>query len=181
MGQGRQGSIPPSNLFHFHPVFTARKRSLRRLCFYMCLSVHRGSTCTPPGPGTPPRSGTPPGTSYTSPGPGTPPADQVHLPGQVHPTRTRYTPPGPGTPPDQVHPQTRYTPNQVPPDPIPPGPGTSPHTRYTPPEPGTLPLNQAHSPDQVHPPEQCMVGDMGNKRAVRILLEYILVGKEFAK
>ena len=23
-------------------VFTARKRSLRRLCFYRCVSVHRG-------------------------------------------------------------------------------------------------------------------------------------------
>ena len=33
-----------------------------------------------------------------------------------------------------------------------------------------------HTPwDQVHPPEQCMLGDTGNKRAVRILLECILV------
>ena len=68
------------------PFITARKRSLRRLCFYTCLSVHRGRgsnwTGTPPETGTPPRLGTPlrPGT----------PLDQV--------------PPRPGTPPDQVHP-----------------------------------------------------------------------------
>ena len=53
----------------------------------------------------------------------------------------------PGTPPDQVSPL-----GPPPPDP----PGTPPGTRYT-------------------PPEQCMLGDTGNKRAVRILLECILV------
>ena len=26
-------------------IFTARKRSLRRLCFYRCLSVHTGGSC----------------------------------------------------------------------------------------------------------------------------------------
>ena len=30
-------------------------------------------------------------------------------------------------------------------------------------------------PRQVHPPEQCMRGDTGNKPAVRILLECILI------
>ena len=32
-------------------IFTARKRSLRRLCFYRCLSVHRGGVrgCSPGG------------------------------------------------------------------------------------------------------------------------------------
>ena len=30
-------------------------------------------------------------------------------------------------------------------------------------------------PGQVHPPEQCMLGDTGNKRALRIPLECILV------
>ena len=65
---------------------------------------------------------------------------------QVHSPSTRY-PPGPGTPPG--------------PDTPPPG------TRYT-------PWDQVHPPDQV-PPEQCMLGDTGNKRAVRILLECILV------
>ena len=62
------------------------------------------------------------------------------VPGQVPPW-IRYTPLGPGTPPG-----TRYKP---------------PRTRYTP-RPGTSP----HPP----PPEQCMLGDTGNKRAVRILL-----------
>ena len=44
------------------------------------------------------------------------------------------------------------------------------------------PWDQVHPPgtkytprDQVHPPEQCMLGDTGNKRAVRILLQCILV------
>ena len=35
------------------------------------------------------------------------------------------------------------------------------------------PLKQ--TPPRADPPEQCMLGDTGNKRAVRILLEYILV------
>ena len=30
--------------------FTARKRSLRRLCFHRCLTVHRGWGCPGPGP-----------------------------------------------------------------------------------------------------------------------------------
>ena len=57
--------------FYCDLIFTAHKRSLRRLCFYTCLSVHsgRGSTWagtpqagTPPWAGTPP-TGTPPGSS----------------------------------------------------------------------------------------------------------------------
>ena len=44
----------------------------------------------------------------------------------------------------------------------PPWPGTPPGTRYTP-------------QDQVHPPEQSMLGDTVNVRAVRILLECNLV------
>ena len=32
----------PMGLIFVFLVFTARKRSLRRLCFYRCLSVHRG-------------------------------------------------------------------------------------------------------------------------------------------
>ena len=48
---------------------TARKRSLRRLCFYRCLSVHRGEggsasqdalQAPPPGMENPPRWRTPP-------------------------------------------------------------------------------------------------------------------------
>ena len=89
------------------------------------------------------------------------PPDQVHPPGSGTPPQTRYTPwagtpprdqvpPRPGTPPDQVHPP----PNQV-----------HPLGRYTP-------------PSRYPPPwEQCMLGDMGNKWAVRILLECILVLK----
>ena len=42
----------------------------------------------------------------------------------------------------------------------------------TPPRADTLPSR--HSPEQT-PPEQCMLGDTANKRAVRILLEFILV------
>ena len=78
------------------------------------------------------------------------------VPGQVLP-RSRYTPQTRYIPWDQLHPQTRY----------PPGPGTPPpqtrdtrRTRYT------------TSPGPGTPPEQCMLGDTGNKRAVRILLEY---------
>ena len=56
----------------------------------------------------------------------------------------------------------------------------SPLTRHKPLPPGTrhTARDQAHPPgDQVHThlPEQCMLGDMGNKWAVRILLECILV------
>ena len=82
-----------------------------------------------------------------------------------------------------LHPGTWYTPEQV----HPPGPGTSPRARYTPWD-QVCPQDQIHTPwdqvhhrDQVHtlgpgaPPEQCMLGDTGNKWAVHILLECILV------
>ena len=87
--------------------------------------------------------------------------DQVPTWDQVHPPGTRYTPR------DQVHPLgpgspgTRYSL----------GTGTPLGTKYT-------PRDQVHPPwDQVHPPgsEQCMSGDTGNKWAVRIPLECILV------
>ena len=71
-------------------IFTARKRSLRRLCFRRCLSVHRESTW----------AGIPPRQAHPTPWAGTPP--QVHLPGQVHPLG-RY-------PPSQVTPLGRYPP-----------------------------------------------------------------------
>ena len=132
----------PCWLYFF--LITARKRSLRRLCFSrVCLStVGRGSTWA----GTH-QSRYTPWTRYT-------PQDQIH-------------------PPDQVHPQSRYTPWSR----------YTPCIRYT-------PRDQVHPPDQVHPAkppvqvnpqtrytplEQCMLGDTGNKRAVRILLECILV------
>ena len=50
--------------FIFFLIFTARKRSLRRLCFYRCLSVHGGGMENPPGWRTPwmeiPPDGEPP-------------------------------------------------------------------------------------------------------------------------
>ena len=61
-------------------------------------------------------------------------------------TPSRYTPPS-GTP----HPPGRYTP-------------LGRHTPW-----------KVHPPGRYTPPEQCRLGDMGNKRAVCILLEYILV------
>ena len=135
----------------------------------------------PPGRYTPgqvhPQAGTPPGryTPWTgTPQAGTPPR-QVHplagtppgryTPRQVHPwagtpSLGRHTPPGRYT-------LGRYTPRQVH---TPPGRYTPPGLlhclgRYTPtPQAGTPPLR-----------EQCMLGDTDNKRAVRILLECILV------
>ena len=91
---------------HIQTLFTARKRSLRRLCFYTCLSVilffcsQRGSTWA----GTP-QAGSSPGmftpSSYTT-WAGTPPGRYTPPPGQVHPQA--------GTPPRQVHPPGKYTP-----------------------------------------------------------------------
>ena len=78
----------------------------------------------------------------------------------------RYTPLGTRyTPQDRYTPGTRYTPwDQV----HPPGPGT-------PPGPGP-PWDQVHpSGTRYTPQELCMLGDTGNKQAVRILLECILV------
>ena len=63
-------------------IFTARKCSLRRLCFYRCLSVHRGEQ-TPPGPDTPP--------NQTPPGPDTPLEPGTPL-GLSTPPRTKYIP-----------------------------------------------------------------------------------------
>ena len=69
-----------------------------------------------------------------------------------------------GTPPGQVHPPGRYTPPRQ----------VHPLGRYTPL--GRYPPWAGTPPGQLHPPrEQCMLGDTGNKRAVRILLECILV------
>ena len=108
--------------YFFINIFTARKRNLRRLCFYTCLSVHRGE-----------------------------------VPGQVPPGR--YTPLGRYSPPSgQVHP--------------------SPPLDRSPP--GQIPLPGRYTPQAGTPPgQQCMLGDMGNKLAVRILLECILVGGMF--
>ena len=87
-------NLSPSLIFKFNlGIFTARQRSLRRLCFYTCLSVILFTGRGVPGqvpsphwgqvhpPGRYPLAGTPPGR-YT-------------LPPQIHP-------PG-GTPPATVH------------------------------------------------------------------------------
>ena len=94
---------------------TTRKRSLRRLCFYTCLSfiLFTGGkylTGTPWTRYTPPRPGTPTRTKYTPlPRPGTLPRTRyTHPQDQVHPPGPG-TPPAPGTPPG-----TRYGPGTPP-------------------------------------------------------------------
>ena len=87
-----------------------------------------------------------------------------HTPGPGTPLVTRYNPPGTRyNPRDQVHLLGSGTPswNQV----------HTPRTRYMP-LPGT---RYTPSLGPGNPQEQCMPGDTGNKRAVRILLECILV------
>ena len=69
-------------------IITARKRSLRRLCFHRCLSVHRGRCLHPPNGtrGRHPQEQTPPGPEAD-----TPPAVHAWRYGQqaagTHPTR----------------------------------------------------------------------------------------------
>ena len=117
LGKIRRSCLSSVSCWHYGNILVSKMRGsnpfndktflpsttkLWRLCFNMCVSVHRGSTW-----------------AGTTPGPGTPPKDQVHpVWDQVpHPL-------GPGTPPG-----TRYTPlDRV----YPPGPGTPPGTRYTP-------------------------------------------------
>ena len=68
---------------------TARKRSLRRLCFYRCLSVHRGGGVLHPGGGfsigggSPSRGGSPSGGGVLHPGGGSPSGQCA---GGTHPT-----------------------------------------------------------------------------------------------
>ena len=133
--------------FQIKILITARKRSLGQVNIFtpVCHSVHRGVPGQVPLPGP----GTPHGQVHP-PGPGAS-SGQVHPPwDQVHPRA--------GTPPqDQVHLHgTRYIPLETR---YPPQAGTPPGTRYTP---GTR-----YIPG--------MLGDTGNKRAVRILLECIVV------
>ena len=78
------------------------------------------------------------------------------VPGQVHPHPRQVHPPGQVPLPRQIHPSSRYTPQA----------GTPP---------GQVP--QAGTP----PREQCMLGDMGNKRVVRILLECTVVWQGFCR
>ena len=81
-------------------ISIARKRSLRRLCFHGCLSVHRGVPGQVPLSGTPPRQVHPHQVHLLGryPQAGTPPS-QAHPPGQVH--LQAGTSPA-GTPPGQV-------------------------------------------------------------------------------
>ena len=76
-------------------IFTARKRSLWRLCFHRCLSVHRGGGVYPIACWDTPPQVHPP--SRYNPWEGTPPWADT-LPGQVYPlvryTPSRYTPLG---------------------------------------------------------------------------------------
>ena len=176
-------------LFFIH--FYRPQRSWGKVMFLqVCVILFTGGVPdqVPPGtrytpqPGTPPQTRYTPGTRYPPPPRTryTPSPDQVppwtrYPRDQVHPPWTRY-PPGPGTPPqgpgtppwDQVHPPrtryppgTRYTPlDQVHPR----------QTRYTPPRTRYTP------PDQVPPRDQ---GDTVYARAVRILLECILVESVF--
>ena len=147
-----------------HGIYYRPQRSWGKVIFSIaCVknSVHRGGV---PGqvPPPPPQAGTSPLGRYTP--------RQVHLPGRntpqgwVHPP-CRYTHPSKYTP-RQVHPPWgRYTP---------PGRYIPPWCRYTPRQ--VHPTLAGTPPGRYTPPqEQCMLGDTGNKRAVRILLECILV------
>ena len=135
-------------------IFTASKRSLRRFCFYTCLSVilFTGGVClsacwdTPPG-ADPPRADTPRAD----------PLPEADTPRSRHP-------PGADPPPEQT-PSQKQTPPEADTlqEQIPPHRLTSPRSRPSPPRSRSLPA-------------QCILGDTGNKRAVRILLECILVG-----
>ena len=126
----------------------------------------------PPGPGTPLGLGPPglctPWTRHPHPqdqailGPGTPVTR--HPSGTKYPPRTRHPHIW-----DQAPPRTRNHPGPGTPGtrlPIPLGPG--------PPGADTSPWHQVPAPSPPSrnpPPAQCMLGDTGNKRAVRILLE----------
>ena len=94
-------------------LFTTRKRSLRRLCFYTYVSLcsqgeylgrYPPVRYTPLGRYTP-WAGTPPWAS-------TPPLGQVHPPRQVHHPLGMYTSQT-GTPPRQVHPPGQVFPLAV--------------------------------------------------------------------
>ena len=84
------------------PIVTARKRSLRRLCFYRCLSVHSGGGSASVHAGRPPCQGDPPEPlARETPLQGDTPARESPLPGRPPcqrdpPAReTPFPPPGP--------------------------------------------------------------------------------------
>ena len=62
-------------------IITARKRSLRRLCFYRCLSVHRGGACVSHGT-TPPATMHAPLAATHTPGSHACPPAATHAPQQ---------------------------------------------------------------------------------------------------
>ena len=165
-------------------IFTACKRSLRRLCFYTCLSfiLFAGGLpdqVHPPGTRYTPlwSRHTPPRTRYTPqdqapPPEQTPPRADTPL-GPGTPPSGADTPPRPGTPPRTRHPPTRHPPEQTPPwSRYPPGTRYTPQSRHpseqTPPwsrhPPGTRYTPQSRPPqDQVHPPGSEHAGRYGQR------------------
>ena len=84
-----RGLKPPGHLI------TARKRSLRRLCFHRCLSVHRGGVSAPLHARIP-RANTPLSTGGVSAPLQNPPVQNP--PGQTHNPLGRHTTPWADTP-----------------------------------------------------------------------------------
>ena len=83
-------------------VFIAHKHSLRRLCFYRCLSVHGGGVCliacwdaTPPGSRHPPEAYIP---------------KSRHTPWSRHPPPEAHNPLEADTPQEQTPPKSRHPP-----------------------------------------------------------------------
>ena len=151
-------------------MITACKRSLRRLCFYTCLSfcsqrgvsasVHAGIH-TPPWEQTFPRSRNPPGAdtlmgSRNPPGsrqPQSRPSRGRNPPGSRHP-RSRHPPGEQKAPWEQTPPWSRNHPGAD----TPLGADTLPEQT---PQEQTPPARGADTPRSRHPPpqEQCMLGD----------------------
>ena len=134
-------------LYTANLIFTTRKRSLQRLCFYRCLSVHRGVSHQgdhlvgrPPGRETP-WQGDPP--SRETPQQGDPPGRR-HPPGRRYPLGRRH--PLAGRPP-----QEGGIPQQG--DPLagrPPGKEAPPGRRH--------PLGRRHSPGRETRPTATAAG-----------------------
>ena len=87
----------------FDAIFTARKRSLRRLCFYRCLSVHRGEggwVSQDALQAPPPQDGEPPPGWRTTPPMENPP-QMENPPWMENPPRMENPPDGEPPPPGQ--------------------------------------------------------------------------------
>ena len=143
-------------------VITARKRSLRRLCFHRYLSVHGGRVSAPLHAGI-----------YT-------PRTRGRHPLGADPPRTRCRhPPGPEADTRSLGPEADTPPGAD----IPPLGADTPRTGGRHPLGANTPLEQTpppsrtrhHPPEQTKPPAHCMLGDTGNKQVVRTLPECILV------